>query len=63
MEVIIMTPEQNIYGYTIGYETKVKSREEIIRELETDIMELEKELGYKRRLLAYLLGLPQWEAM
>jgi len=53
----------DIYGYTISYENRAKSREEIIKELETDIMELEKELGYKRRLLAYLLGLPQWEAM
>jgi len=53
----------DIHGYTISYENRAKSREEIIKELETDIMELEKELGYKRRLLAYLLGLPQWEAM
>jgi len=60
---MIMISGYDIYGYIIGYETKVKSREEIIKELETDIMELEKELGYKRRLLAYLLGLPQWEAM
>jgi len=58
-----MMSGHDIYGYTISYENRAKSREEIIKELETDIMELEKELGYKRRLLAYLLGLPQWEAM
>jgi len=52
----------DIYGYTISIDTYVKSREEMIRELEANIMEMERELDYKRRLLTYLLGLPQWEA-
>jgi len=54
-----MMPRNDIYGYTISIDTHVKSREEMIRELEDAIKELEKECEYKKRLLSILLGMTQ----
>jgi hypothetical protein len=57
-----MMPGYDIYGYTVNFDTHVKSREEMIRELEDEIVELEIELNYKRQQLITLLGMPQWDA-
>jgi len=54
-----MTTGYDIYGYTISIDTHVKTMEELIRELEDAIKELEKECEYKKRLLSILLGLAQ----
>jgi len=45
-----------------NFSTYIKSTEEMVKELEEEIAKLERELDYKRRLLTYLLGLPQWES-
>jgi len=60
---VIMMPGQDIYGYIISIDTHVKSREEMIKELEDEIVELEIELNYKRQQLITLLNSPQWDAM
>jgi hypothetical protein len=52
-------PRNDIYGYIISIDTYVKTREEMIRELEDAIKELEKEYEYKKSLLSILLGLTQ----
>jgi uncharacterized coiled-coil protein SlyX len=57
-----MMPGYDIYGYTISIDTHVKSREEMIRELEDEIVELEIELNYKRQQLITLLNSLQWDA-
>ena len=54
-----MTTGYDIYGYTISIDTHVKTMEELIRELEDAIKELEKEYEYKKRLLSLLLGFAQ----
>ena len=48
--------------FNTSFDTYVKPTEDIIKELEEEIVNLEKELSYKRRLLAYLLGLPKLES-
>jgi len=46
-----------------NFGTYVEPTEEMVKELEEEIAKLEKELDYKRRLLTYLLGLPQWKSI
>jgi len=48
--------------FNINFGTYVKPTEDIIKELKEEIVNLEKELNYKRRLLTYLLGLPRLES-
>jgi hypothetical protein len=50
------------YYFNTNFGTYEKPTEDIIKELEEEIVNLEKELSYKRRLLAYLLGLPKLES-